>query len=692
MSKETQSDRQLLPDRDEQISGLGDTPVWAEEHLQRSSTLFQFSHTLPEKRPGTLRLFYNNCNGIAINNTIGQFLKQKKDKKGVNGYIQDMAIPTKLDGILRQMKNWDVDILSLAELCVAWEDKIPRQIVKQITKQYDTSACWTVASSTVPVGSFCKPGGTGLLVMGNNTGRLADRGQDPWGMGRWSYSLLQGTQDATSILVVAGYRAGQRTSPGGPKTAWAQQQAILQKADRSATPYDAFLLDLTSWLHEYRTAQMELLICLDANEQWGEGTGISQLATEFQLINMNKELDLPESHPNIANLSRSTNIDFCLGSVKLWENVSFGASTPYDLEILGDHRGVLIDIKMDALFRGDTTIDEIKTRNLVTSNPRSMKKYLDLVENKFQKQNLYERCQKLIKRVYQGQTDLTNIMQHYEKIDQEVHGICSTAERKCKPKWAGQYEWSPDLAQAIKRVSYWRYRLQHTEETVVTKKLGKELSIPYVALSRDLIHQQIQKSKQNLQEVQTNARQYRQDHLTELAQQYAKQNKITPQLAITELLAHEDVKSTFKQLRNHMKPVIGGQLAKLWISVDDNGNYVKDTSRKTVKSTGQQIHDALLQRNAVHLQQATATPFAHGNLKHRLKWDGTGKLGREILTGEVLNHQVFNRAMQLYLESIKVQDLTRMNIIRPTLSLEDYYKFWKKKKERQLLHRHLDST
>ena len=89
----------------------------------------------------------------------------------------------------------------------------------QITKQYDTNACWTAASSRVPVGSFCKPGGTGLLVMGNNTGRLVDRGTDPWKMGRWSFSLFQGTKDTGSLLIVVGYRAGNRTSPGGLKTA-----------------------------------------------------------------------------------------------------------------------------------------------------------------------------------------------------------------------------------------------------------------------------------------------------------------------------------------------------------------------------------------------------------------------------------------------------------------------------------------
>ncbi len=510
-----------LEDRGTDVDYKVDQSAWEDDYLERSSELFQFSHPLPEKRSGTLRVFYNNFNGIAINNTIGQFLKQKKDKVN-HGYIQDMAVPTKLDSIIRQMKTWQVNILSIAEMCAAWEDKIPRQVITQITKQYDSNVCWTVASSNVPVGSFCKPGGTGLLVMGNATGRLVDRGTDPWRMGRWSFSLVQGPKDTSSILIVVGYRAGNRTSPGGIKTAWAQQQAFLHKTGRSETPHAAFITDLTSWLHKYKKENMEFLLCLDANEQWGDRASIAHLATEFQLINMNKVLELPESHPNIANLSKSTNIDFCLCSVKLWDNLSYGAAAPYDLAVLGDHRGVMLDINITALLGGDNTLDEIKTRNLVTSNPRAMAKYFQLVDHKFHKQNLYERCQKLLKRVYQGQTDMTNIMKHYEKIDAEVHGVCATAERKCKPKWAGSYNWSPELAHAIKLVSYWRLRLKHMKETVVIQNMVKELNISYIVFSQDLIHQQIQKSKQHLKEVQTNAHQHRKDHLTELTQQYAK--------------------------------------------------------------------------------------------------------------------------------------------------------------------------
>ena len=40
--------------------------------------------------------------------------------------------------------------------------------------------------------------------------------------------------------------------------------------------------------------------------------------------------------------------------------------------------------------------------------------------------------------------------------------------------------------------------------------------------------------------------------------------------------------------------------------------------------------------------------------------------------------------MQLYLESIRVHDLTKLNVVNPTLTLEEYYNFWKKKREKSV--------
>ena len=40
--------------------------------------------------------------------------------------------------------------------------------------------------------------------------------------------------------------------------------------------------------------------------------------------------------------------------------------------------------------------------------------------------------------------------------------------------------------------------------------------------------------------------------------------------------------------------------------------------------------------------------------------------------------------MQLYLESLQMRDLRKMDVINPTLTLEEYRAFWKKKREKSV--------
>lgn len=158
-----------------------------------------------------------------------------------------------------------------------------------------------------------------------------------------------------------------------------------------------------------------------------------------------------------------------------------------------------------------------------------------------------------------------------------------------------------------------------------------------------------------------------------------------------ELMSHEQSRTTFKLLSRSMKQNQRSQLSSLWVAMDEEGNYTKDSTTRQIFTTKEDIHKALLKRNSHHLQQAKKTPFARGWLKKGLKWDSTGELSDTILTGEILNTKRFTKEMQLFLECIKVQDLKRLNVVKPTISLEEYTNFWKKK-ERIPSHRHSDYT
>ena len=87
----------------------------------------------------------------------------------------------------------------------------------------------------------------------------------------------------------------------------------------------------------------------------------------------------------------------------------YAVSTPYDMEVLGAHRGFLIEVQMDLLLLKDDTPRGNQRRKLVMSNPTAVEKYLTLVKEKFRKQNIFQRSKKLLHRVQKGHTSHVDI-------------------------------------------------------------------------------------------------------------------------------------------------------------------------------------------------------------------------------------------------------------------------------------------
>ncbi len=291
------------------------------------------------------------------------------------------------------MYHWNVDVSILAEPCIEWRDTIPHKIVQEISRKYDKTSTWMVATSTCYSGSFVKP--EGALVYSNSvvSGRIIHRGTDPWGYGRWAYKNYAG-KDGISLLIIGGYRVGHISNIPGASTAWYQQKVLLTKDKREIEPEVAFLTDMEEWLRMKSDNKTEILLFLDANEHWTDNSKIVEFANTMGLYKLNIKGDFKfhVSHPCITNKERDTTIDYCLYSAHDLECVSYATMTPYDLHSLGDHRGVLIDIDFKRLM--NTKNEEIAVhigKKLSTGHPRATQKYLQLVEERFSDQNTFER-------------------------------------------------------------------------------------------------------------------------------------------------------------------------------------------------------------------------------------------------------------------------------------------------------------
>ena len=645
--------------------------------------LFDYSnYPVPAKDTNITRIYYNNINGLEINAAIEAVANNTK-QKNTNKFLRDLESYTKLETYIKQMQDWQTDISILAEPCVEWRDIIPRTIVLETSKKYDQYGNWTVATSDCTSSSFVKPGGAAIHSSGRVVGRISERGTDPWGYGRWTYARYAG-KGGKSLLVIGGYRVGHRSTVPGASTAWYQQKTLITKDGRQGEPEDVFLTDLEEWIYKRVDLQTEILIALDANEKWDNSSKITKFAIKLGLVNMNTEgsFNFPASHPCLTNRTRDTTIDFCLCSAKVLESVTYATMTPYDLN-MGDHRGILFDLDINKLLNIDEAVPTTAVgRKLTTTNPKATKRYLETVETCFKEQNIVTRTKKLLYQWKHKKYSRWKVMRKYEQLDKEVFTICRQAEQKCKPTVSGHHQWSPALSTAIKELSYWRARHKHNQGHILVQKLGAELGIEQEPRNIKEVQLQIQRCRENLQSIQADSIKHRQQHLESLADTYAASNNMTRMKAIRELISHESQRRMFSILRDRLNRKSHGQLQKVWIAYNSDGEYVKEHKSKLILHKEEDVHSALLKRNQKHLTQAQNTPFATGYLAKKLKWDGTGDLGADILSGDILNKARFEAVIQSYFECLQTSRMTqKLTKVKAELSLEEYRKFWKKKKE-----------
>ena len=197
-----------------------------------------------------------------------------------------------------------------------------------------------------------------------------------------------------------------------------------------------------------------MIICLDTNEKWMDRSDSKAFANIMQLNKINAIYNLPHTHPSVFDIERSTNIDYCLCCDRVMEKIKYASLVPYELETLGDHRGIIVDIDLKSLLGNSNQTQEISSRKLTTSNPKALEKHLIAIDEKFEQQNIYKRAQKLLTRVKIGHIDSRNLKLKYEQLDAAVHGICTKAEKHYRPTISEHQEWSPKLAKGIKELAY----------------------------------------------------------------------------------------------------------------------------------------------------------------------------------------------------------------------------------------------
>jgi hypothetical protein len=219
----------------------------------------------------------------------------------------------------------------------------------------------------------------------------------------------------------------------GLTTATSQQHSLLIQSNSNLSPWEAFKRDLRSFLHDCIVQDgSEVLLVGDFNEPFGsEPDGISQLASEFHLVNL-MHARHPQAPP--ATYARGKNcLDYGLGTPQVADAIISCGYEAFNERFTTDHRAYFFDLDNDIMFANTTQpLPPHIHRILKSNNVEQVTEYIKLKFEYLQSRNAFHRADRL---THPGNRDT-----FAERLDSDVLKASLDAEQNIKqfrePAWS----------------------------------------------------------------------------------------------------------------------------------------------------------------------------------------------------------------------------------------------------------------
>jgi hypothetical protein len=122
--------------------------------------------------------------------------------------------------------------------------------------------------------SYHQLGGTLTAVVGQWASRVLFKGQDPFGLGRWSYITLRG-KGGKLVTFISAYRVSQKHSSSvGMKTAYMQKYRAIKakylqhQHTSNPSPQRQIILDLQAWIQHLQENNHQIVLNIDYNDDF----------------------------------------------------------------------------------------------------------------------------------------------------------------------------------------------------------------------------------------------------------------------------------------------------------------------------------------------------------------------------------------------------------------------------------------
>ncbi len=299
----------------------------------------RYGDDIPVKSKQTLRIAFQNIGGLPI-----------------------QCSDIKEDYIRLGLSTWDFDIFGLVQTNLDWhlidEDNKLWARTREWWEHTHISHAHNNTSTPITEKQY---GGTAIFTINNIAHRVADKGCDGSGLGRWSWTKLRGKKGHILTIITA-YRPNPPSA--GVMGVYTQHTKCFNSINCDICLREAFLTNLKQEITLFQEAGSHIIVMLDGNEDMHRGL-LSQTFNTLQLREVILQCHRNRAHSTYRRNTNEVPIDGIWASLGI--EIKAGGYFAFDEIMTGtDHRSLWVNISYMTAFGydGNTLIIHPSARKL----------------------------------------------------------------------------------------------------------------------------------------------------------------------------------------------------------------------------------------------------------------------------------------------------------------------------------------
>lgn len=542
---------------------------------------------------------------------------------------------------IHAQSNMQVDLQGISEHCLDTTKFHVYQTTRDILRRtFHNQATIQLNSSSEPAQNIYKPGGTGIIALGQITSRLEPMGKGGDPLGRWSYVHLRRKQ-LPPLTIISVYQVCPRPTNLIGNTAYHQQQRALNMVSRQIHPRQAFMEDIHTMISELLRKNHDIIVGGDFNESLHDkNSRLLQLTTTHGLIDpfLHK---FPHHDEFGTHINGRRRIDIALVTPRVYGSIVAIGYGPFDFNTPSDHRPLLIDFDTQTLFGQETVPFQPATyRGVKTKDASSIKMYVNALYNALQRTDVF--------RLHDQLANDSAASQMVEYIDEIIGKAEDEAEKRCKrrrPEFYSRTIVQQRLALSILRNHLQALKSNRDRQPQLIQKMQRTGVTVDLPPTQHLTRIAIQEARSRLIETSKSSFTFRQ---AELAQDIlvagldgdhrkTKRLKAIKKAESGQRMYH--ILKTMKQGATTTASLDRVEIPLSWPPIDrpvesvDELEDPKTCNEWRLITEPAEVEYYLMLRNRLHFGQAEGTPFTRQPLKDDLDWSATTPAAEQMLNG-----------------------------------------------------------